>query len=108
MRLTLEPPDPSGAIRVKCVGQISQSRFGGTADPLAELLGPDGLKNTVRLDLERVDYVDSSGIGWLVGSHRRCSEAGGQLVLCRVPPVVEQVLKFCGLENLFHIDRDTF
>ena len=108
MRLTLEPPSPSGATRVKCRGQISQTRFGGSADPLVDLLGTDAVKSTVRLDLEMVDYVDSSGIGWLVGSHRRFSEAGGQLVLCRVPPVVEQVLKFCGLENLFHVDRDNF
>src|SRR4051794_33690274 len=106
MRLTLQSTDPSGPARVKCVGQISQSRFAGTTDPLIDLLGPDGLKRTVQLDLEQVDYVDSSGMGWLVGSHRRCTEAGGQLVLCRVPPVVEQVLKFCGLENLFRIDRD--
>ena len=105
MRLTLQPPDASGTVRVKAVGQISQSRFGGTTDPLIDLLGPDGLKCVVQLDLEQVDYVDSSGIGWLVGTHRRCSEAGGQLVLCRLPPVVEQVLKFCGLENLFRIDR---
>jgi stage II sporulation protein AA (anti-sigma F factor antagonist) len=108
MRLTLEAPDTAGALRVRCSGQISQSRFAGVTDPLAELIGSDGLKRTVRLDLENVDYVDSSGIGWLVGSYRRCSEAGGQLVLCRVPPVVEQVLRFCGLEKLFPVDRDAF
>lgn len=105
MRLTLELPDPSGAVRVRCVGQISQSRFGGATDPLADLLGPDGFKRKVLLDLDRVDYIDSSGIGWLVGSHRRFNEGGGQLVLCNVPPVVDQVLKFCGLENLFHVNR---
>lgn len=106
MRLTLELPDPSGAVSVKCVGQISQSRFGGTTDPLIDLLGPEGLKRKVRLDLERVEYIDSSGIGWLVGSHRRFQDAGGQLILSRIPPVVDQVLRFCGLENLFHIERD--
>ena len=105
MRLTIELHDPSGAVNVRCVGQISQSRFEGTTDPLADLIGPEGMKRKVRLDLDRVDYIDSSGIGWLVGSHRRLNEAGGQLILCHVPPVVEQVLRFCGLENLFHIDR---
>jgi anti-sigma B factor antagonist len=106
MRLTLELPDPGGAVRVKCVGQISQSRFAGTTDPLTDLIGPEGLKRKVMLDLDRVDYIDSSGIGWLVGSHRRFQEAGGQLILCRIPPVVDQVLRFCGLENLFHITRE--
>jgi anti-anti-sigma factor len=108
MRLTLETPDPTGAARVKGHGQISKTHFGGSADPLVELLGAGAFRNTVRFDLASVDYVDSSGIGWLVGSHRRFSEAGGQLVLCRVPPVVEQILKFCGLENFFHVDRENF
>jgi stage II sporulation protein AA (anti-sigma F factor antagonist) len=106
MRLTLQPPDDSGIVRVKCVGQISQSRFGGSADPLGDLLGPNGLKCVVQFNMEQVDYVDSSGIGWLVGSHKRFNEAGGQLILCRVPPVVEQVLKFCALDNYFRIDRN--
>jgi anti-anti-sigma factor len=105
MRLTLQPPDDSGIVRVKAAGQISQSRFGGSNDPLGDLLGTDGLKCVVQLDLEQVDYVDSSGIGWLVGSHRRFTDAGGQLILCRIPPVVEQVLKFCALDNFFRIDR---
>jgi len=105
MRLTLQPADDSGLVRIRVVGQISQSKFGGTTDPLIELLGPDGLRCVIQLDLEQVEYVDSSGIGWLVGSHRRCNEAGGKLVLCRIPPIVEQGLKFCGLENLFNIDR---
>lgn len=106
MRLTLKP-DAGGPVRVACAGQISQSRFGGTTDPLVDLVGPDGMKRTVQLDLEQVDYVDSSGIGWLVGSHKRCAAAGGKLVLCRVPPVVEQILRFCGLENLFHVEPRT-
>jgi anti-anti-sigma factor len=106
MRLTLEIPDAAGIIPVRCVGQISQSRFPGLTDPLADLLGPGGHSRKVRLNMERVEYIDSSGIGWLVGSHKRFQEAGGQLILSKMPPVVEQVLRFCGLENLFHIERD--
>jgi anti-sigma B factor antagonist len=106
MRLTLEIPDADGGIRVKCVGHVSQSRFPGLSDPLADLLGPGGHARKVRLDMERVDYIDSSGIGWLVGNHKRFHEAGGQLILSRMPPVVEQVLRFCGLENLFHIETE--
>jgi anti-sigma B factor antagonist len=106
MQLTMELPDPDGTIRIRCVGQISQSRFPGSSDPLPDLLGPEGFKRKVRLDMERVDYVDSSGIGWLVGSHKRFREAGGQLLLARVPPIVEQVLRFCHLENLLNIERE--
>jgi anti-anti-sigma factor len=104
MRLKLELPDPSGVVCVSCVGTISQDNFTGGTDPLGELLGPSGYTRKVRLNLERVDYIDSSGIGWLVGHHRRFREAGGQLILCAVPPVVERVLRFCSLLSILHLE----
>jgi anti-anti-sigma factor len=106
MRLTLERPDIDGAIRVRCAGKVSQTHFPGLTDPLADLLGPEGHSRKVRLDMERVDHLDSSGLGWLVSNHKRFQEAGGKLSLCRMPPGVEQVLRFCGLDTLFHIEQE--
>ncbi len=105
MWLTLDRPDNDGALRVRCGGQISQARFPGPTDPLLDLLGPDGHALSVRLDLGEVDHVDSSGVGWLVGVHRRFQEAGGRLVLSRVPPVIDQILRFSGLDHLLHVER---
>ena len=44
-------------------------------------------KPRVLIDLSQVSFIDSTGIGVLVGGLKRAREAGGALVLvCPVPP----------------------
>lgn len=105
MRLTMRIPEDDGSITVGCSGQISQSNFGDSTDPLLDLIGRDGLKRKVQLDLERAEYIDSSGIGWLVGCHKRFLQAGGEFKLVKVPPVIYQVLEFCGLHGVLKMER---
>jgi anti-anti-sigma factor len=106
MRLKLEPTDASGVFRIMASGEIRQVHF-KSADPLSDVIGAEGLASDVRFDMDRVKYVDSSGISWLIGCHKRCAAAGGKLTLCRVPPAVRQVLEFCALDRFLNIERDS-
>ena len=54
--------------------------------------------DTVQLDFEKVAYIDSTGIGVLVGAAHRVSEAGGTLVVARPQRNVARVLGLLGVE----------
>jgi anti-sigma B factor antagonist len=49
------------------------------------------------LDLKEVSFVDSTGIGVLVGALKRARENGGALAYCSVQPRVYRVLQITGL-----------
>jgi anti-sigma B factor antagonist len=91
---------------VACVGNISQSLFTPNSEPLEDLLGQGCFARQVLMDLEKADYIDSSGIGWLIGSHRRFTAAGGRLILHSIPPMVEQVIHLLKLQTLLTIKPD--
>lgn len=63
-------------------------------NPLETLLGPGVYARRVVLGMRRVRFIDSSGVGWLVVSHRRFQKAGGRLVLHSLPASVLQTLQF--------------
>ena len=48
-------------------------------------------------DLAEVPYIDSTGIGVLVGAAHRCAEAGGSLVVARPQRNVARVLGLLGV-----------
>jgi anti-anti-sigma factor len=98
--------DDRGVVRLQAEGQISQADFQGEGDPIENELGPDGFSRPVLLDLGRTDYIDSSGISWLIVNHKRFRQAGGRLVLHSLPPRVSQVLHFCRMESVFHLAAD--
>ena len=46
----------------------------------------------VLLDLHDVEVADATGLGVLVGAHRRAGRLGGRLVLCDVPPRLARLI----------------
>lgn len=60
--------------------------------------------NDVVLDLSGVRFIDSSGLGVLVGALRR-AEAGGHRLALRAPTSsLQRVLEMTGLANAFPIE----
>ena len=67
-------------------------------------IGPDGPPK-VALDFTGVGFVDSSGLGVLVGALKRLREAGGDdVVLLGVQEPVRKVFEITGLDRLFRLE----
>ncbi len=61
----------------------------------------------ILLNFQKVDFMDSSGVGALVTSLTRVNRAGGKLKGLHPGPMVSKVLKITGVYNLleFHDDE---
>lgn len=60
------------------------------------------------LNLAGVDYIDSSGVGELVGSFTAVRNAGGELKLLNLTQKVHDVLHVTKLYTVFDIKDDEF
>ncbi len=103
MKLSIAQDDGQ-QVRVVVDGQVTQREVDPLRDPLGELLGPSAYSRSVRLDLSGTNYLDSSGVGWLLTCHKRMRQAGGKLTLHAPHPVVANVLKVLKLERVFEIE----
>ena len=56
--------------------------------------------------MEKTDYLDTSGVSWLISCHEQCHHAGGVLVLYAVPLRVRYVLQLLRMEHLLHTAAD--
>lgn len=55
------------------------------------------------VDLDRVGFIDSSGLGVLVGALRRAREAGGDLRVVSGNDTVARILRITGLDRVFSL-----
>jgi anti-anti-sigma factor len=94
MKLSLVSIEKNGIVRVAAEGNITTQDFqsADNKNPLEKLLGVTWFTNKVMLNLDRTDYIDSSAIGWLIGSHRAFKEGGGMMVVHSIQPSVRQIL----------------
>lgn len=65
-------------------------------------------KKKIILNLANVDYIDSSGVGELVGSFITVRNAGGELKLLNLTQKVHDVLHVTKLYTVFDIRDDEF
>jgi anti-anti-sigma factor len=106
MKLSVISSD-NNLVHVRCEDKISQEEFTDETEPLEELLSSQGgLRQKVLLDLERATFIDSSGIGWLLICHKHLRQAGGELIIHSVPPLIEQVLELVRLPKIIHVAAD--
>lgn len=59
----------------------------------------------VELDLSSVDFMDSSGLGLILGRMNTAADAGGTLVIVNPAKRVEKVLSLAGMERMIKIER---
>lgn len=62
----------------------------------------EGNKKYLMIDISKIDYVDSSGLGLLVGAVRTCNQ--GQRIFILGPSTrVSRALEITGLDRIFNI-----
>lgn len=58
------------------------------------------------IDFRNVSFMDSSGIGLIIGRYKLMRECGGTLVVCNPQPYIKRVFKLSGIERLVRIAGD--
>ena len=54
----------------------------------------------LRLDFSEVSFMDSSGVGLVMGRFRNLQSRGGETRICNATPPVMRMLKLAGLDKL--------
>jgi anti-anti-sigma factor len=85
-------------------GHLGSASVADVRSALGEAI--DNGVDDVVVDMSRVELMDATGLGVLVGSHRRAERAGRRLVLQNVPERIDRLLLATRLHRVLCVDRD--
>lgn len=105
MILTLED-QADGKCYLSLAGRISQTAVGGQDAQLTQQLGVENLNQKIMVCLQQTDYIDSSGIGWLLAADKQIRDSGGQLILYSLPLDIQHVFGLMKLNSVLKIAKD--
>ncbi len=66
------------------------------------ILGAEGYRNMI-INLNNVQFVDSSGLSALLLANRMCNESKGTLALCHLGSQVQSLIKISQLEDILNV-----
>ena len=86
---------------VQLAGEIDVYTSPKVKDAIGDLIDR-GVYNLV-IDLENVRYIDSTGLGVLIGGLKRVREHGGSVNLVCTNPQIKKIFDITGLVKIFGI-----
>lgn len=86
-------------------GRITLGEGSSTVRTTVHELVDKGHRKIV-FNLGEVDYIDSAGLGELVGAHATVRKAGGELKLIRLTEHVRDVIQITRLFTVFDVQPD--
>jgi len=88
---------------VSVIGDVDISLTDSLREDVDRALAEYKDVNRLVFDLAEVDFVDSAGLGVILGRYKRVTANGGKVYLAGAKPQVKKVLDLSGLPHLMEI-----
>jgi anti-sigma B factor antagonist len=92
-------PAGEGTAVLALAGEVDVSNTAQVREAALKLLS-DGVSKLV-IDLTATEYMDSAGLGMLVGLLKRLNESGGKMAIAGARPGVGRLFTITGLNRIF-------
>lgn len=86
---------------VTVAGRLDANSAGALKTLLKKAIN-EGLTHLI-IDMERVTFIDSSGLSSLISSFKTARQHNGTVALARVPPQAKMVLELTRLDKVFPV-----
>jgi anti-sigma B factor antagonist len=97
MRVVCDLQEAIAVLYVK--GTLERTTVGRFRDAVASL----GANTDVIFDLSAVPFIDSAGLGALIGAVRRIREMSGRVAVCSPRPSLDRVLQVVGVPRVVDV-----
>ncbi len=88
---------------VKLDGELDQSCAADLREKIDREISLHGINNLV-MDFDKVSFMDSSGIGMLIGRYKLIKARGGKMLVIRVSEQVDKIVNLSGLKSLMEFE----
>ena len=93
-----------GLLAVRVLGEIDHHSALNLRQGIDGLIAEKRPERLI-LDLSRVDFMDSSGLGLILGRYAEVKKIGGDMVVINPNKNVMKILKLAGAERMIKIEK---
>lgn len=93
-----------GLLAVRILGEIDHHSALGLRQGIDALI-VENRPSRLIIDLSRVDFMDSSGLGLILGRYAEVKKLGGDMVVLNPGKNIMKILKLAGADRMIKIER---
>lgn len=84
---------------IRLIGDMDQESVGNLRDKLIQIIKEKNVKNVV-FNMKELTFMDSTGIGIIIGRYNQIKLKGGKVVLCSISKTIERIILLSGLPRI--------
>lgn len=84
---------------IRLIGEMDQETVGNLRIKLTELIEEYKIKNIV-FNLSKLEFMDSTGIGIIIGRYNQLRKKNGKIILCNLNKNIEKIIILSGLPRI--------
>ncbi len=96
MSLSLQMDSDRQVLIVRLAGELDHHHAEKVRASIEAELEKGEFRHLV-LNLARLEFMDSSGLGVILGRYKKVSHLGGKMILCSIQPPVYRLMEMSGL-----------
>ena len=93
-----------GVLRVALEGEIDHHSAVATRGEIDRLIYENRPKR-LELELSRIGFMDSSGLGLVMGRYALVRDLGGEMAVIDPSPAILRIFKLAGMDRLIRIEE---
>ena len=93
------------ALTAYLAGEIDHCQAAGLRNDIEKTLEERAIRTLV-LDFTDVSFMDSSGVGMIIGRYKTMRSRGGEVVAANMTQGVERLFRMAGLHRIIRIDSE--
>ncbi|NLO22092.1 MAG: anti-sigma F factor antagonist [Syntrophomonadaceae bacterium] len=103
--MELEMRQVRNILIVRIEGEMDMLRADQIREDIDKKLDNSEIRNLI-LNLEKVTFIDSSGLGMILGRYKKLNSKNGRMYIAGARPQVEKILYFSGINKLITMYRN--
>lgn len=99
MSLNIQMAIKKDSLIIRLRGELDQAVTENLKVRVSEVIDRYCIKYLI-LNFEKLQFMDSSGIGFIIGRYSQIKKRTGQIVICSMNEIIERIFTLSGLKRI--------
>ena len=105
MSLSVQMSVRSSTLVMRLSGELDQASAESLKRRVVDIIDKYYIKNLI-INLEQVPFMDSSGIGFIIGRYNYLKRKNGAIILCSMNEPIRRLVMLSGLARICQLKKD--
>lgn len=90
---------------VRLAGELDHHEADILRDEWQEKMYNSGIKHVI-VNLADISFMDSSGLGVILGRYKEVLQLGGEMIVCHITPAIKRLFDMSGLFKIVRLEEN--